>query len=70
MKAAIKFFLKYSVFLGVGLATAGLIAGLVSGNWDMVATSFGDCGNCLDGDMAAVYRAFGGSPSAQLLAAP
>ncbi|MBE9029672.1 Gldg family protein [filamentous cyanobacterium LEGE 11480] len=38
MKAAIKFCLKYAVFLGVGLASAGLIAGLVSGNWDIVAT--------------------------------
>jgi ABC-type uncharacterized transport system involved in gliding motility auxiliary subunit len=38
MKAAIKFFLKYLVFLGVGLAMAGLIAGLVSGTWDVVVT--------------------------------
>jgi ABC-type uncharacterized transport system involved in gliding motility auxiliary subunit len=38
MKAAIKFFLKYAVFLGVGLASAGLMVGFVSGSWDMTAS--------------------------------
>ncbi len=37
MQAAIKFFLKYLAFFGVGLATAGLVAGWVSGTWDMLA---------------------------------
>jgi ABC-type uncharacterized transport system involved in gliding motility auxiliary subunit len=38
MNTAIKFFLKYAVFLGVGLASAGLMLGVVSGTWDMTAT--------------------------------
>jgi ABC-type uncharacterized transport system involved in gliding motility auxiliary subunit len=38
MNATIKFFLKYAVFLGVGLASAGLMVGVVSGIWDMTAT--------------------------------
>ncbi len=37
MQAAIKFFLKYLAFFGVGLATAGLVAGWVSGTWDVLA---------------------------------
>jgi ABC-type uncharacterized transport system involved in gliding motility auxiliary subunit len=38
MNAAIKFFLKYAVFLGVGLASAGLMVGFISGTWDAVAS--------------------------------
>jgi ABC-type uncharacterized transport system involved in gliding motility auxiliary subunit len=38
MKQAIKFLLKYAVYFGVGLASAGLVAGLVTGSWDMVPT--------------------------------
>lgn len=38
MQAAIKFFLKNAIFLGVGMTMAGLIAGLVSGQWDVIAT--------------------------------
>lgn len=38
MQAAIKFLLKYLGFFGVGLATAGLVAGWVSGTWDALAT--------------------------------
>jgi ABC-type uncharacterized transport system involved in gliding motility auxiliary subunit len=38
MKTIIKFLLKYAIFLGIGLISAGLMAGFISGNWDTVAT--------------------------------
>jgi ABC-type uncharacterized transport system involved in gliding motility auxiliary subunit len=38
MKATLKFLLKYLIFLGVGLVSAGLMAGFIAGNWDNVAT--------------------------------
>jgi ABC-type uncharacterized transport system involved in gliding motility auxiliary subunit len=38
MKATLKFLLKYLIFLGIGLVSAGLMAGFIAGNWDNVAT--------------------------------
>jgi ABC-type uncharacterized transport system involved in gliding motility auxiliary subunit len=38
MKAAIKFCLKYAVYFGVGLVSAGLMIGWATGTWDVTAT--------------------------------
>jgi ABC-type uncharacterized transport system involved in gliding motility auxiliary subunit len=49
MKAAIKFCLKYAVYFGVGLVSAGLMIGWATGTWDVTATGLIIAGVVLTG---------------------
>jgi ABC-type uncharacterized transport system involved in gliding motility auxiliary subunit len=59
MKSALKFLLKYLIFVGVGLISAGLMAGFISGNWDTIATGLIIAGTVLMGVWLLFLGRFG-----------